>query len=493
MSVDDILLDTEERMEKALASAQAATWPAFARAGPTRDWSTRCASKSTARRRRSSNWPRSGAPEPTQIVIRPFDPGTLKDIEKAIQASGLGFNPQNDGRVIRINIPPLSTEVRRKLVGRIKELTEEAKVSVRNVRRDGNKAADQEQKDKSTDRGRARPAQGRDSGVDQEVRNTGHRPGHRQRKRGHGGLTAGGSYGAAKCSPLARKVSSMRHGTLWTVVYGVLWLATNNDAVSADEPPGDAAARVARPGVLVIAHRGDSKRAPENTLPAFSSAIGAGADFVELDYFHSADGVPVVIHDSELDRTTNSVRLWGEKKIKVVDKTVAELKRLDAGDWYGKRFAGTTIPTLAEALDTIQAGSMTLIERKGGEPAACVALLRQKKIIDQVVVQSFDWDYLAGCHQIEPQLVTAALGQKELTAEKLDQIAKTGARVVAWDEKEIDAAAIAAIHARGWKAWVYTVDRPERIGELVRAKIDGIITNRPAETRSTVQGAHGGS
>ena len=58
-----------------------------------------------------------GAPEPTQIVIRPFDPGTIKDIEKAIQASDLGFNPQSDGRVIRLNVPPLSTDVRRKMVG----------------------------------------------------------------------------------------------------------------------------------------------------------------------------------------------------------------------------------------------------------------------------------------------------------------------------------------------------------------------------------------
>ena len=90
-----------------------------------------------------------GAPEPTQIVIRPFDPGTIKDIEKAIRASDLGFNPPNDGRVIRINMPPLSTDVRRKLVARIKELAEEAKVAVRNVRRDGNKAADEGQKDKT--------------------------------------------------------------------------------------------------------------------------------------------------------------------------------------------------------------------------------------------------------------------------------------------------------------------------------------------------------
>jgi ribosome recycling factor len=90
-----------------------------------------------------------GAPEPQQIVIRPYDPSIIKDIEKAIVASDLGFNPQSDGRVIRINVPPLSTEVRRKLVSRIKELTEDAKVSVRNIRRDANKASDQAEKDKT--------------------------------------------------------------------------------------------------------------------------------------------------------------------------------------------------------------------------------------------------------------------------------------------------------------------------------------------------------
>jgi ribosome recycling factor len=89
-----------------------------------------------------------GAPEPTQIVIRPYDPGTIKDIEKAIIASDLGFNPQNDGRLIRINIPPLSNEQRKKMVTRIKELTEEAKVSIRNIRRDANKGLDQAEKSK---------------------------------------------------------------------------------------------------------------------------------------------------------------------------------------------------------------------------------------------------------------------------------------------------------------------------------------------------------
>ena len=82
-----------------------------------------------------------GAPEPTQIVIRPYDAGIIKEIEKAIVAADLGFNPQSDGRVVRINIPPLSTDVRKKMVSRIKELTEDAKIAIRNVRRDGNKLA----------------------------------------------------------------------------------------------------------------------------------------------------------------------------------------------------------------------------------------------------------------------------------------------------------------------------------------------------------------
>ncbi len=87
-------------------------------------------------------------PEPNQIVIRPFDPTTLKDIEKAIQASDLGFNPQSDGKLIRLNVPPLSMEVRRRMVSRVKDLCEEAKVAIRNIRRDGNRSADKAEKDK---------------------------------------------------------------------------------------------------------------------------------------------------------------------------------------------------------------------------------------------------------------------------------------------------------------------------------------------------------
>jgi ribosome recycling factor len=147
MSADEILMDVEERMEKALSVLKhALTGIRTGRANPGLVDSLRVevyGSQTPIKQLASI-----GAPEPQQIVIRPFDPGTIKDIEKAIIASGLGFNPQSDGRMIRINVPALSTETRRKLVARIKELAEEAKVAVRNVRRDGNKAAEQAEKDK---------------------------------------------------------------------------------------------------------------------------------------------------------------------------------------------------------------------------------------------------------------------------------------------------------------------------------------------------------
>lgn len=147
MSYDEILFDAEARMEKAvsvLKDSLAGIRTGRANPGLVDSLKVECYGSFMPIKQLAS----VGAPEPTQIVIRPYDAGTLKDIEKAIISSGLGFNPQNDGRLIRINIPPLSGEVRRKMVARVKSLTEEAKVAVRNIRRDANKAADTAEKDK---------------------------------------------------------------------------------------------------------------------------------------------------------------------------------------------------------------------------------------------------------------------------------------------------------------------------------------------------------
>jgi ribosome recycling factor len=87
-------------------------------------------------------------PDPQQILIRPFDQSALKDIEKAIRASDLGMSPNNDGKMIRLIVPPMSGEQRTKMATRIKKTAEESKVALRNIRRDANKAFDQAEKAK---------------------------------------------------------------------------------------------------------------------------------------------------------------------------------------------------------------------------------------------------------------------------------------------------------------------------------------------------------
>lgn len=147
MSVDEVLLDAEERMEKAVGRLKGdLTGIRTGRANPGMVDSLKVevyGSPTPVKQIASVS-----APEPQQLVIRPFDPGTIKDIEKGIIASELGLAPQSDGKVIRLNIPALSGEVRKKMVARTKDLAEESKVSIRNVRRDANKALDQLEKDK---------------------------------------------------------------------------------------------------------------------------------------------------------------------------------------------------------------------------------------------------------------------------------------------------------------------------------------------------------
>ncbi|MGA2265718.1 MAG: ribosome recycling factor [Phycisphaerae bacterium] len=97
-------------------------------------------------------------PEPTLIVIKPFDPSSLKDIEKAIFAGNIGITPSSDGKVIRLAIPPLSTERRQQLAGQLKKLSEAARVSIRNIRRDGNKEADRQEKESTLTEDQAKHA-----------------------------------------------------------------------------------------------------------------------------------------------------------------------------------------------------------------------------------------------------------------------------------------------------------------------------------------------
>lgn len=270
----------------------------------------------------------------------------------------------------------------------------------------------------------------------------------------------------------------------WSLVLVQLVVVTG---ASAQQLPATPAGRlVGADRVLVIAHRGDSKVAPENTLPAFKSAVEAGSDLVELDYVHTADGQMLVIHDDTLDRTTDADEKWEAQKIRVDAKTLEECQSLDAGSWFGPEFAGTKLPTLEEAIDVIQDGSVTLIERKDGDAKTCVDMLERKEIVEDLVVQAFDWKYLADCRALRKDLVLGALGSGKLTPEKLDEIVASGAQVVGWQFLALREEQIAMIHERGLKAWAWTVDDPKAARRLAEWGVDGIITNIPAQIKETL-------
>ncbi|BET66408.1 hypothetical protein ASA1KI_13260 [Opitutales bacterium ASA1] len=249
---------------------------------------------------------------------------------------------------------------------------------------------------------------------------------------------------------------------------------------------------------LVIAHRGFSTAAPENTLPAFAAALETGVDLVELDYHHTSDGVPVVIHDTTLDRTTDALALGLRAKTRVDAVPQETLATFDAGAWFDSRFSGTPVPTLDQALDVVQRGSVTLIERKAGDAATLARVLRTRSLEHAVVVQSFDWSFLRELHALAPPLLLGALGphdvrdgspmsqdEKTLDAAWLDALADTGAAFVVWN-RQITADSVRLAHARGLQVWVYTIDEPDTARALFSLGIDGIITNNPPLIRQSL-------
>ena len=147
MSIEEIALEAEERMEKSivlLADQLRGVRTGRANVGLVDSIRVEYYGSPTPLKQLAN----LSTPEPQQILIRPFDQTVLGDIIKAIQTSDIGLTPNTDNKVIRLNVPSLSVEQRKKLVGRVKDLAEEARVAIRNIRRDANKQADQEQSEK---------------------------------------------------------------------------------------------------------------------------------------------------------------------------------------------------------------------------------------------------------------------------------------------------------------------------------------------------------
>ena len=235
------------------------------------------------------------------------------------------------------------------------------------------------------------------------------------------------------------------------------------------------------PKPAIIAHRGASKYAPENTIAAFSLAAEQGADGIELDAKLSKDGEVVVIHDRSVNRTTNG-------RGKVAKLTLEELRRLDAGSWFGEQFAGETIPTLAEVLEVIAPRLRINIEltnyaSRGLDalPIRAAELIREYGVEDRVWISSFSFKTLWRFTREMPEipvgvLLSPRLIRRGLRGKLRSRLPHNAFHPHHWN---VDREIVQVEHTKGNKLYTWTVNKPERMNELFEMGVDGIITDDP--------------
>jgi glycerophosphoryl diester phosphodiesterase len=232
---------------------------------------------------------------------------------------------------------------------------------------------------------------------------------------------------------------------------------------------------------LNIAHRGASAYAPENTLAAFRLALEMGADGFELDVMLSADGHLVVIHDDTVDRTTDGSGL-------VLQKTLAELKALDAGVRFATRFAGERIPTLQEVFDWV-AGSHAFVNveiktdslKGDGLEEKLVALSRRYGLGERLLISSFNPFALWRMRRLAPDLSLALLyaeGQRICLRNRWfaflsrPDALNPGFRMATQEH-------VCWAKSKGYRLHVWTVDEEPEMCWLIALGVDGVITNKP--------------
>jgi glycerophosphoryl diester phosphodiesterase len=236
--------------------------------------------------------------------------------------------------------------------------------------------------------------------------------------------------------------------------------------------------------VLVIAHRGASGHAPENTLAAFKKAVAMGATFIETDLQMSRDARLVAIHDATLNRTTNGEGI-------VHDMTLAQLRQLDAGSWFGSEYAGERIPTLEELLAFSKKNDVVFyLELKpqgswGGEHAL-IGALRESGEIPRAVVISFDAAVVLNLRKIEPTLMTGLLydGQIENPIVKAVEV---GARQLLVRGDLVTPALLTGARKKDLQVVCWTVNHPAHMRALIGAGIDGIMSDYPDRLAATLQ------
>lgn len=245
--------------------------------------------------------------------------------------------------------------------------------------------------------------------------------------------------------------------------------------------------------VDVIAHRGSSGDAPENTLSAIRAAIDERAGFVEIDVQRSKDGELVNFHDCTLVRTTDIERRFpGRPSYRVADFTLAELKTLDTGSWFGRRFAGERILTLREVIGLVRnrtgllaeispcshyAGT-GLPEQLAAEFAAVPHYLDQALARGELAVQSFSPADAKSFRARLPEVPIGVLAAERPTDAELIELS-TWADHLNPSHEFTDRPLIDRAHQLGLMINVWTVNDPARMRELIELGVDGIITDHP--------------
>lgn len=224
--------------------------------------------------------------------------------------------------------------------------------------------------------------------------------------------------------------------------------------------------------VFIWAHRGDSRHAPENTLAAFRAAEAAGADGVELDVHLTRDGVPVVIHDDTVDRTTAGQGAVARKRLR-------ELRRFDAGSWFGPSFAGERIPTLEEVLIWAEARLKLNIEIKTAEAGRAVLCLVGAHPRARVLVSSFDHRLLEKIRGSASVIPLGFLSDSPFPHREIARAAECSAESFHPRHDRISGPAISACRRYGMTVYPWTVDEVPRFRQLKRSGVDGVFTNDP--------------
>ncbi len=226
--------------------------------------------------------------------------------------------------------------------------------------------------------------------------------------------------------------------------------------------------------IAVIAHRGEHRAHPENTLPAFQAAIDCGADFFELDVRTTADGRLVLMHDRTVDRTTNGGGA-------VREMTFDQIRALDAGAKFSPQFAGTRVPSFEEALTLAHGRIGVYVDAKDIAPADLTAALEKAGMLDSVVIYG-GAGFLKKVQALSPSLKIMPEAYSAATLEKL--LTDLTPRVIAFDAGDFNDATISAAKHAGVAIYVDrlgSADNPAGWRDAIDRGAAGIQTDLPAE------------